>query len=156
MDEDEYREPHAGDDPVAAFERLRGEVSLLRHAVEGLTAARESIDIPDYQPTLERTEKVLGVLAQQIAAMRKSPALSMDPAHMAGEIATAAIGARREDSVLSPRRARRWTRPRVRSGAGLLPRGAATSRIAGYICSAVAAWCWGCCSMPRWRGRSRV
>ena len=100
MDEDEYREPHAGDDPVAAFERLRGEVSLLRHAVEGLTAARESIDIPDYQPTLERTEKVLGVLAQQIAAMRKSPALSMDPAHMAGEIATAAIGARREDQRL--------------------------------------------------------
>ena len=38
MDEDEYREPHAGDDPVAAFERLRGEVSLLRHAVNPSTA----------------------------------------------------------------------------------------------------------------------
>ena len=29
------------DDPALAFERLRGEVSLLRHAVEALTTARE-------------------------------------------------------------------------------------------------------------------
>jgi hypothetical protein len=35
MDEDEYREPHAGDDPAAAFERLRGEVSLLRMRSKG-------------------------------------------------------------------------------------------------------------------------
>jgi hypothetical protein len=45
-DQDECRGAHAGDDPVAAFERLRGEVSLLRHAVEGLTTARENIEIP--------------------------------------------------------------------------------------------------------------
>src|SRR3546814_1754394 len=56
MDDDNYRdEAGAGDDPAAAFDRLRGEVSLLRSAIEGLTAARESIDIPDYEPTLERT-----------------------------------------------------------------------------------------------------
>ena len=41
---DQYREVEQ-DDPVAAFEQLRGEVALLRRAVEGLTAARESIDI---------------------------------------------------------------------------------------------------------------
>lgn len=47
MDDEDYREDrHAGDDPEAAFERLRGEVSLLRSAIEGLTAARASIDIP--------------------------------------------------------------------------------------------------------------
>ncbi|MDQ4422225.1 DUF6118 family protein [Sphingobium sp. DEHP117] len=97
MDEDD-RESEDG--AARAFGQLTREVSLLRAAVEGLTAARESIDIPDYQPTLERTEKVLGVLAQQIAAMRKSPALAMDPAHMAGEIASAASGARREDQRL--------------------------------------------------------
>ena len=100
-DQNDYQgRGEAGDDPALAFERLRGEVGLLRAAVEGLTAARESIDIPDYQPTLERTEKVLGVLAQQIAAMRKSPALSMDPAHMATEIASPATNARREDQRL--------------------------------------------------------
>ena len=46
------------DDPARAFEKLRGEVSLLRLAVEGLTAARENIEIPDYQPTLTKTQEI--------------------------------------------------------------------------------------------------
>jgi hypothetical protein len=87
MDEDDYRdETHAGDDPAAAFERLRGEVSLLRSAIEGLTAARASIDIPDYEPTLERTEKVLGILVQQIDGVRKSPAMALTPENMGGRL----------------------------------------------------------------------
>ena len=44
---------------ACAFGQLTREVSLLRAAVEGLTAARENIEIPDYGPTLERTEKIL-------------------------------------------------------------------------------------------------
>lgn len=87
MDEDDYRdEPHAGDDPTAAFDRLRGEVSLLRSAIEGLTAARESIDIPDYEPTLARTEKVLTVLAQQVDAVRKSSAMTLTPENLGGRL----------------------------------------------------------------------
>lgn len=97
-DQDECRGAHADDDPVAAFERLRGEVSLLSHAVEGLTTARENIEIPDYEPTLERTEKILGVLAQRIDPIAKSPLLSMTPDSMASQIATAATTARREDA----------------------------------------------------------
>jgi hypothetical protein len=81
---DEYRDKptrgqDAGDDPAAAFERLRGEVALLRVAIGGLSAARESIEIPDYEPTLERTEKVLGALTQQIAEIGKSPAIKLTP-----------------------------------------------------------------------------
>jgi len=81
MDDEDYQEPHAdaSDDPAAAFERLRGEVALLRHAVEGLASVRASIEIPDYQPTLERTEKALGVLAQQMEGVRKSPAMTLTP-----------------------------------------------------------------------------
>lgn len=79
-DQDDYQgHGEANDDPTAAFERLRGEVALLRHAVEGLASARASIEIPDYQPTLERTEKVLGVLAQQVEGVRKSPAMTLTP-----------------------------------------------------------------------------
>ncbi|EQB00442.1 hypothetical protein L288_18365 [Sphingobium quisquiliarum P25] len=78
---DQYREVEQ-DDPVAAFEQLRGEVALLRRAVEGLTAARESIDIPDYEPTLARTEKILALLARQIDAMRQSPAMTLTPETM--------------------------------------------------------------------------
>lgn len=101
MDEDDYRDQgQGGDDPAAAFERLRGEVSLLRSAIEGLTAARENIDIPDYKPTLERTEKILVALAQRIDPIAKSPLLSMTPDSMASQIATAATAARREDARL--------------------------------------------------------
>ena len=42
--------PIAPDDPATAFAALRGEVSLLRRAVEGLTAERQNV--PDYSPTL--------------------------------------------------------------------------------------------------------
>ncbi len=96
-DQEEYREePANGDDPALAFERLRGEVSLLRHAVEALTTARESIDIPDYEPTLERTEKVLEILVQQIDGVRKSPAMTLTPENMAGRLNASVAEATRE------------------------------------------------------------
>ncbi|WP_315850636.1 DUF6118 family protein [Sphingobium sp. B2] len=96
MDEDQ-----AGNDPAAAaFERLRGELSLVRRAVEGLTAAREKIDIPDYGPTLTRTRLVLDELTGHVAAMRESPALSMDPTELERRINRAAIDARGEDKRL--------------------------------------------------------
>ncbi|MET0376590.1 MAG: DUF6118 family protein [Rhizorhabdus sp.] len=84
------------DDPALAFERLRGEVSLLRHAVEALTMARESIDIPDYEPTLGRTEKVLGILVQQIDGVRKSPAMTLTPETMGGRLNASVAEATRE------------------------------------------------------------
>src|SRR3546814_14921773 len=92
-------------DPAAAFARVddrlasvHGEVALLRAAIEGLTAARENIEIPDYETTLERTEKILIALTQRIDPIAKSPHLSMTPDHMAGQIATAAGRSRREDT----------------------------------------------------------
>ncbi|MDE8651462.1 DUF6118 family protein [Novosphingobium album (ex Liu et al. 2023)] len=95
------------DDPTQAFARVEdrlasvhGEVTLLRAAIEGLTAARENIEIPDYEPTLERTEKILVALAQRIDPIAKSPALAMTPDNMAGQIASAATAARREDARL--------------------------------------------------------
>jgi hypothetical protein len=45
MDDD--REDMGEDDAARAFAQLGREVSLLRSAIEGLTAARESIEIPD-------------------------------------------------------------------------------------------------------------
>ena len=89
---DQYREVEQ-DDPVAAFEQLRGEVALLRRAVEGLTAAREAIDIPDYEPTLARTEKVLGLLVQQTDAMRRSPAMALTPETMGSRLNASVVQA---------------------------------------------------------------
>ena len=89
---DQYREVEQ-DDPVAAFEQLRGEVALLRRAVEGLTATRETIDIPDYEPTLARTEKVLGLLVQQTDAMRRSPAMAITPETMGSRLNASVVQA---------------------------------------------------------------
>src|SRR3546814_2021811 len=64
-EDDGFNNSEADGDPAAAFARVEdrlasvhGEVALLRAVIEGLTAARENIEIPDYEPTLERTEKI--------------------------------------------------------------------------------------------------
>nr|WP_235399118.1 DUF6118 family protein [Sphingomonas sp. SRS2] len=91
MEEDNYRDNgEAGDDPQAAFEQLRGEVALVRLAVEGLARARESIDIPDYQPTLANTEKILLALTQRVDTIAKSPAMKLTPETM-GERVNASV-----------------------------------------------------------------
>src|SRR3546814_8031775 len=91
MDEDNHRNNgRAGDDPQAAFEQLRGEVALVRLAVEGLARARESIEIPDYQPTLANTEKILLALTQRVDVIAKSPAMKITPETM-GERVNASV-----------------------------------------------------------------
>src|SRR3546814_19578373 len=83
MDEDNYRNNgRAGDDPQAAFEQLCGEVALVRLAVAGLARARESIEIPDYQPTLSNTEKNLLALTTRVEVTAQSPAMKTNPQAM--------------------------------------------------------------------------
>src|SRR3546814_20986530 len=65
-----------------ALEQLRGEVALVRLAVEVLASARESIEIPDYQPTLANTEKILLALTQRVDVIAKSPAITLTPETM--------------------------------------------------------------------------
>lgn len=89
----------AGGDPAEAFDQLRGEVSLLRDDIAALMA-RPSVEIPNYEPTLARTEKVLGVLERRIGAMHKSPIFALTPEQMSKEIVSAALYARREDQRL--------------------------------------------------------
>src|SRR3546814_19910237 len=50
--------PGTNNDPASAFEALRGEISLLRRAVEGLTAERQAA--PNYKPTLAAMAEQLG------------------------------------------------------------------------------------------------
>src|SRR3546814_20030184 len=81
MDEDNYRNNgRAGDDPQAAFEQLRGEVAQVRLAGERLARARESIEIPDYQPPLAQTEKILLAVSQPGDVTPNIPAMKLTPA----------------------------------------------------------------------------
>lgn len=94
---DDQRQGDGGEDGAArAFAQLGREVSLLRSAIEGLTAAREAIEIPDYQPTLSRTEKALGILIHRIETVAKSPAMTLTPEAMGQRLNAAVESATRE------------------------------------------------------------
>ena len=78
-----------------AFEALRREVSLTRHAVEGLTAARERV--PDYSTPLGQ---IIDALKRNLASLdriEKSPAVQLTPDAMALKIHQASATARADD-----------------------------------------------------------
>lgn len=98
-DEDEQ----GGADAAEAFEAMRGELALLRRAVEGLAAERVNIDVPDYSETLAHLQQGVNVTSESIVkigqALGRSPALAMTPEDMAQRIAAAGNVARREDQA---------------------------------------------------------
>lgn len=98
-DEDDQDEAGAAE----ALEAMRGELALLRRAVEGLAAERGAIDVPDYTETLGRMQKGVDAAADRIAVINdviaRSPALAMTPEQMAQRIAAAGNAARREDQA---------------------------------------------------------
>ena len=85
----------ARDDPARAFADLRGEVSLLRRAVEGLTAERQSA--PDYTPTLTGLSGRLAHQEQLLGKIAESPAMRLTPENLAVSIAKASEIARAGD-----------------------------------------------------------
>ena len=93
---DDGRDDMGEDGATRAFTELTREVSLLRVAIGGLIVAREAIDIPDYEPTLARTEKILAELTQRIDMVGKSPAMSLTPETMGQRIKTAVADASNE------------------------------------------------------------
>ncbi len=93
--------PTSGTDPDAtaqAFDELRGEVSLTRRAVEGLTAARERV--PDYSVTLGTMSAALDAAVAALARIEASPAMRLSPAAMTAEIVKAGAAARADDAKL--------------------------------------------------------
>ncbi|MEG3124884.1 DUF6118 family protein [Sphingomonas sp. GB1N7] len=86
------------EDFTQAFEALRGEASLIRAAVEGLTAARERI--PDYSTTLGQMAKALKEAAEGIDRIERSPAARLSPASLTAAISKASVDARAEDHAL--------------------------------------------------------
>ncbi len=87
--------PIADDDPAKAFADLRGEVSLLRRAVEGLTAERQNA--PDYTPTLAGLSGRLAHQDQLLGKIAESPAMRLTPENLAVSIAKASEIARAGD-----------------------------------------------------------
>ena len=81
-----------------AFEALRREVSLTRHAVEGLTAARERV--PDYSTPLGQIIDALKRTLASLDRIEKSPAVQLTPDAMALKIHQSSATARADDARL--------------------------------------------------------
>ncbi len=79
-----------------AFEDLRAEISLLRRAVEGLTAARERM--PDYTPTLGSMMAQLKTTQEALQRIERSPAVALTPIELTKQIVQAAANARVDDA----------------------------------------------------------
>lgn len=89
--------PEAIDSAAAAFERLEGEIALLRRGVENLAAEKASIEIPDYSTTLGEMAQSLDAVAETLASIAEDPALGMTPEDMAQRIDRAARAGRQSD-----------------------------------------------------------
>ena len=81
-----------------AFGELRGEISLLRRAVERLTDERTSQ--PDYAPSLEAIAKRLEDVCVWAQRVSEKPALKFTPESLGREIAAAATNSRAQDQQL--------------------------------------------------------
>ena len=88
------------DDRVAG---LDGRIALMVRAVEHMAAERFSIEIPDYNPTLEKTNVHLAEITKRLNAIEDAPALDMTPEDMGARIAAAAHKARESDEARNRR-----------------------------------------------------
>ncbi len=78
-------------------ERLEGRMAMMTRAVEHLAIERQSIEIPDYTPTLAQMNSHLATLVGETRAISESPAQRLTPKSLAHEIAEAAKIAREAD-----------------------------------------------------------
>jgi hypothetical protein len=83
------------DDPASAFAALRREVSLLRRAIEGLTAERQNA--PDYTPTLTVLTERLARAEAFMGKVAESPAMRLTPENLGARIFKASETARAVD-----------------------------------------------------------
>lgn len=86
-------EPPELDPATLAFSQLRGELALLRRAIEHLATEKAEIEIPDYSNTLAK-------IAKSLIAIESAPALQMTPEDFGARIEAAAVMARREDQAM--------------------------------------------------------
>ncbi|MDP3746259.1 MAG: DUF6118 family protein [Phenylobacterium sp.] len=84
------------DDPAtAAFDHLRSEVTLLRRAIEGLSAQQPEAPA-DYAPTLAKLNKAVSQVGEHLDQISLSPALSLTPEIVATQLRKHASDARSE------------------------------------------------------------
>ena len=95
---DELDDQGQGDAAAEAFEEVRAEVTLLRRAIERLTAERAEVPAPkDYDETLGRIAQAINKLAERMDALADRPGIKITPEGIARQIATAGGTSRADD-----------------------------------------------------------
>jgi hypothetical protein len=78
-------------------ERLDGRMAVMSRALEHIAVEKQSIEVPDYSPTLAKMGGILATLAGQTKTIMDAPAMQLTPESMAERIGGAARAARETD-----------------------------------------------------------
>ncbi|MCP1470822.1 hypothetical protein J3E64_002515 [Sphingobium sp. OAS761] len=80
-------------------ERLDGRMAVMARALEHIAIEKQSLEFPDYGPTLAKMNGYLATLAGQMKTIMEAPAMQLTPESMAERIDVAADAARATDKA---------------------------------------------------------
>ena len=90
---------HLSERVAAMEERLEGRMAVMARALEHIAIEKQSIEFPDYGPTLAKINGYLATLAGQTKKIMEAPAMQLTPESMAERIGDAAQAARETDKA---------------------------------------------------------
>ncbi len=90
---------HLSERVAAMEERLEGRMAVMARALEHIAVEKQSIEFPDYGPTLAKMNGYLATLAGQTKTIMDAPAMQLTPESMAERIDVAADAARATDKA---------------------------------------------------------
>lgn len=88
---------HLSERVAAMEERLDGRMAVMARALEHIAIEKQSLEFPDYGPTLAKMNGYLATLAGQTKTIMDAPAMQLTPESMAERIGDAAEVARETD-----------------------------------------------------------
>lgn len=88
---------HLSERVAAMEERLDGRMAVMARALEHIAIEKQSLEFPDYGPTLAKMNGYLATLAGQTKKIMEAPAMQLTPEGMAERIGEAAHAAHETD-----------------------------------------------------------
>lgn len=83
----------------AMEQRIDGRLAVIARTLEHIAVEKQSIEVPDYNPTLAKINAALAEIAKYMRAFSQSEALSMTPESIAERIILSAEAAREADKA---------------------------------------------------------
>jgi hypothetical protein len=90
---------HLSERVAAMEERLEGRMAVMARALEHIAIEKQSLEFPDYGPTLAKMNSYLATVAGQTKTIMDAPAMQLTPDSMAERIDIAADASRATDKA---------------------------------------------------------